>query len=1000
MLTGTSTQISAEKHLMRNPAHAHKHQFPLHVHISAMFTFLLLMLGTVLGVFNYQQTTRIILGSSQDLFRHIEQVVQLDLLNAYQPIRNVLNLLALNPNVTTDHVEFRTRLLQPFGQILADNPTLAALYIGDDNGNFFLVRALRDQATRRQVQAPPQASYQAWTIIRSAQQATVESKIQFLDASMALLEQRSIPNETYDPRARSWFIPALADNNQTTTRPYLFFTTHEVGTTLAKRSAANTVLGADVTLSELSGILAKHQATPGTQLVLFGDDGRAVAYPDISKLLTAKDPTQLPKVSELSPALSYLMSHGADAQQRLNDGQRQWIVSTLKVNDGSSNGLKLAMMIPEDELLADAYKLRWQGALVTLAILLLCLPLGWLASRMLVRPLQALVREADAIRRFDFSYPLKQQSPVLEIDLLEASMGRMKETLASFFEITSSLSAHTRFEPLLHSVLFETLKIAQAQASLIYLTKNDSTQLELNGLIINGQPHDLTILPQTALDPDDSQSPEWLRALCQGNDSITRAFNFEQAGYLQPVMQALDSHSIHVIGIRLHNRHSETVGILVLVLNDSGSSVDQDNVQADRVAFIQAVAGTAAVAIESQRLQANQKQLLDALIQLLAGAIDAKSPYTASHCQRVPTLTLMLARAAAANQQPPFEQYNPTDEQWEALRIAAWLHDCGKVTTPEYVVDKATKLETLYDRIHEIRTRFEVLKRDTWINYWQAHALGGNEQQLAELRDTSLAALDDDFSFVARCNLGGEAMLEADLERLDVISLRTWSRTLDDRLGVSWEENKRQSTREEQDLPVTEQLLADKPEHLFHRPEADVIAPENPWGFKLDVPQYKFNRGELHNLSIKRGTLTGEERYIINNHIVQTILMLSSLPLPGYLSNITEIAGGHHEKMDGSGYPKRLKREEMSLESRMMAIADIFEALTASDRPYKRSKTLSEALSIMATMCRDAHIDPQLFALFMHEQVYMQYAQQFLDPQQIDSIDIDALMLKAGLTGF
>ena len=196
---------------------------------------------------------------------------------------------------------------------------------------------------------------------------------------------------------------------------------------------------------------------------------------------------------------------------------------------------------------------------------------------------------------------------------------------------------------------------------------------------------------------------------------------------------------------------------------------------------------------------------------------------------------------------------------------------------------------------------------------------------------------------------------------------------------------------------MTESLLADKPEHLFVRNEAECMEPDNIWGFQLDVPAYKFNRGELYNLSITRGTLTREERYIINNHIVQTILMLKHLPFPSYLGNIAEIAGGHHEKMDGSGYPKRLKREEMSLAARMMAIADIFEALTASDRPYKRGKTLSEALSIMAAMCHDAHIDPQLFALFMHEQIYMQYAQRFLAPEQVDSVEVDVLLRKAGL---
>jgi HD-GYP domain-containing protein (c-di-GMP phosphodiesterase class II) len=198
-------------------------------------------------------------------------------------------------------------------------------------------------------------------------------------------------------------------------------------------------------------------------------------------------------------------------------------------------------------------------------------------------------------------------------------------------------------------------------------------------------------------------------------------------------------------------------------------------------------------------------------------------------------------------------------------------------------------------------------------------------------------------------------------------------------------------------LPVREKLLSDKPEHLLERADSELIPEDNPWGFKLDVPRYKYNRGELYNLSIPRGTLTREERYIINHHMVQTILMLSHLPFPGHLNNVAEIAGGHHEKMDGTGYPKRLKREEMSLPARMMAIADIFEALTAADRPYKKAKTLSEALGIMATMCREAHIDAELFSLFIREGLYLQYASRFLDPQQIDAVDPASVLRKAGL---
>jgi hypothetical protein len=293
--------------------------------------------------------------------------------------------------------------------------------------------------------------------------------------------------------------------------------------------------------------------------------------------------------------------------------------------------------------------------------------------------------------------------------------------------------------------------------------------------------------------------------------------------------------------------------------------------------------------------------------------------------------------------------------------------------------------------------RFEVLKRDAWIAYWRGRAEGGEDAALAALRDQLLSELDEEFAFVARTNLGGEAMAEADQARLKQIAERTWLRTLDDRLGVSWEEAKRQQRSPAPSLPVEEALLADKAEHLIERPAQELIAPDNPWGFKLEVPPHKFNRGELHNLSIARGTLTAEERYIINHHIVQTILMLGRLPFPKHLQNVAEIAGGHHEKMDGTGYPKRLTRDEMSLPARMMAIADIFEALTAVDRPYKKGKTLSEALNIMLGMCQGAHIDPPLFALFIRAGIYRRYAEQFMLAEQIDAVDEQALLEKAGL---
>jgi hypothetical protein len=287
-----------------------------------------------------------------------------------------------------------------------------------------------------------------------------------------------------------------------------------------------------------------------------------------------------------------------------------------------------------------------------------------------------------------------------------------------------------------------------------------------------------------------------------------------------------------------------------------------------------------------------------------------------------------------------------------------------------------------------VRTRFEVLKRDALIRYHEQLAAGCDRQALKTELEQALQQLDDDFAFVAECNLGGEFMAPEKIERLRQIAATRWTRTLDDRLGVSWEELQRKQRTAASPLPVQEPLLDNKEEHLIERTPVDCMPADNPWGFKMDVPEYKYNRGELYNLEVGRGTLTSEERYKINDHIMQTIMMLEKLPYPRHLRAVPMIAGCHHETMDGVGYPKRLKRDEMPLTARMMAIADIFEALTASDRPYKKAKTLSESVRIMGFMKQDRHIDPELFELFLTSGVYLDYGRKFLEPEQLDEVDI------------
>jgi hypothetical protein len=289
------------------------------------------------------------------------------------------------------------------------------------------------------------------------------------------------------------------------------------------------------------------------------------------------------------------------------------------------------------------------------------------------------------------------------------------------------------------------------------------------------------------------------------------------------------------------------------------------------------------------------------------------------------------------------------------------------------------------------------LKRDAEIDYWRDLANGGDVEKLKSELESKHKQLDDDFAFVATCNEGGEFMADDKITRLNEIARTTWRRTLNDRIGISWEEGLRKQRTVEVELPADEPLIADKEEHVVYRDESEVIADDNSWGFKLDTPKHKYNRGELYNLSVARGTLANEERFKINDHMVQTIIMLNQLPFPKHLRNVPTIAGGHHETMIGTGYPKKLRREDMSLTARMMAIADIFEALTAADRPYKKAKTLSESIRIMNFMKKDQHIDADLFDLFLQSGVYLVYAQKFLAEEQIDEVDIEQYLDQKGV---
>ncbi len=391
---------------------------------------------------------------------------------------------------------------------------------------------------------------------------------------------------------------------------------------------------------------------------------------------------------------------------------------------------------------------------------------------------------------------------------------------------------------------------------------------------------------------------------------------------------------------------------------------------------------------EMQRHEKSQRKLIDAMIKLIAQAIDDKSPYTAGHCARVPELAIKLTEYACKDTSGHFAEFNfNSEQQWREFKTAAWLHDCGKITTPEHIVDKGSKLECIYNRIHEIRTRFEVLHRDAEIAYYKGYLSAPNDKQilLDKLAQTQ-ATLRKEFEFIANCNVGGEFLSQQDMAEIARIGDRQWQRNFDDSLGLSPIEERTYGSKS-QLLPVTEQLLSDKSEHIIPRP-APYQCPEH-LGIKMDIPEHLGNLGERYNLSISRGTLSTEDRFRINEHIISTIKILDNMPFPAELANVPRIASTHHETIRGDGYPRQLKGEQLSIPEKILALADIFEALTASDRPYKKAKSLNTSIKILYQMAVEKHIDQDVFSLFLNSGCYLEYAKAYLDDAQMDHVDVE-----------
>lgn len=525
----------------------------------------------------------------------------------------------------------------------------------------------------------------------------------------------------------------------------------------------------------------------------------------------------------------------------------------------------------------------------------------------------------------------------------------LPQRLEELNSIGIALSSERDINRLLETILVAAKRITRADAGTLYMVdadaqvakfeavRNDTLGIAMGGTTgtpipfypihlvgKDGVPNSSMVVAHTALSGETVNIADAYTA--EGFDfSGTKSFD-KKTGY----------RSTSFLTVPMRNHEHEIIGVLQLInaKDEFGaivafSSEDQH--------LLESLASQAAIALTNRRLIKQLEDLFESFVGLINTAIDDKSPYTAGHCERVPVLTMMLADAVChAQAHTPLHGFVMTEKERYELKIAALLHDCGKITTPVHVVDKATKLQTLFDRIHLLDTRFEVLKRDAEIDMLRAELKAGQDavalQQARGDFAERIRQIDLDREFLRHCNAGSERMDEADQVRVRTIAGHQWKNTAGEQ-GAFLSEN------------------------------------------------------EVENLTIAFGTLNQAERQIINHHIDVTIKMLESLPWPKHLKNVAEFAGGHHERMDGKGYPRGLTREQMSLQARMMGIADIFEALTAKDRPYKKGKTLTESLQILGKFKLGGHIDPDLFDVFVREKVYLHYARQFLDEEQIDAVD-------------
>ena len=377
--------------------------------------------------------------------------------------------------------------------------------------------------------------------------------------------------------------------------------------------------------------------------------------------------------------------------------------------------------------------------------------------------------------------------------------------------------------------------------------------------------------------------------------------------------------------IPMKNRDNELIGVIQLI-NKHNDNNEVISFNNNDESLITSMASQATMMLENNQLVNDLETLLYSLIKSIGSALSEKSQYTAKHIDNVAKLSEIIAKGINDNK-TIYKDIKFSKHELEEIKLSALLHDIGKISTPEHIVDKTSKLETIYDRIKTIKLRFELVKKDIEILYL-------NNEISSEMKNEKILEIDDDYNFIEMINDGDTLMLNDSIERLNKI-VNKYTIKINDKVKKVIKDN------------------------------------------------------EFHNLSITKGTLTKADREIINNHVIITYNMLKEVPFPNKFANVPKIAGSHHKTIDGHGYAaKELLGIELTLQDKILVIADIFEALSALDRPYRGPNTLNQIAHIFLNMVKNRDLDKELVKIFFEDNLYLEYANQHLAPSQIDEITV------------